>query len=41
MKLDKDLYAIDKTLLIKAGDNISRKALIRSPPYPEKSLIRR
>ncbi|MCE5210879.1 MAG: hypothetical protein LLG40_04950, partial [Deltaproteobacteria bacterium] len=27
MKLEKDLYAIDKTLLVKAGENISRKTL--------------
>jgi HD-GYP domain-containing protein (c-di-GMP phosphodiesterase class II) len=27
MKLEKDLYAIDKTLLVKAGDKISRKVL--------------
>jgi HD-GYP domain-containing protein (c-di-GMP phosphodiesterase class II) len=27
MKLDKDLYAIDKTLLIKAGDTINKKVL--------------
>jgi HD-GYP domain-containing protein (c-di-GMP phosphodiesterase class II) len=27
MKLEKDLYAIDKTLLVKAGDTISRKTL--------------
>ena len=27
MKLEKDLYAIDKKLLVKAGDKISRKVL--------------
>ena len=27
MRLEKDLYAIDKTLLVKAGDKISRKVL--------------
>ena len=27
MKLEKDLYAIDKTLLVKAGNTISKKAL--------------
>ncbi len=29
MRLENDLYAIDKTLLVKAGDKISRKALDR------------
>lgn len=36
MKLDKDLYAIDKTLLMKAGDNISRKALVKIAALPGK-----
>ncbi|MGD0277701.1 MAG: HD domain-containing phosphohydrolase [Smithella sp.] len=36
MKLDKDLYAIDKTLLMKAGDNISRKALEKIAALPGK-----
>jgi hypothetical protein len=27
MRLEKDLYAIDKTLLVKAGDVISKKDL--------------
>ena len=29
MKLEKDLYAIDKTLLVQAGETISRKTLQR------------
>jgi HD-GYP domain-containing protein (c-di-GMP phosphodiesterase class II) len=36
MKLEKDLYAIDKKLLAKAGDKISRKALINIAGLSEK-----
>jgi HD-GYP domain-containing protein (c-di-GMP phosphodiesterase class II) len=36
MKLEKDLYAIDKTLLVKAGDTINKKTLGKIAALPAK-----
>ena len=41
MKLENDLYAIDKTLLVKAQDTIVEKHLKTSPLYLQKSVTSR